>query len=593
MHLRCRGAQVGQWCVLFHVAKATLATGDYTGPAAISGLAFTRTEQQLVTAGTIRDDISGPNFMYGMKNNSGEMEWTDTVNGVKGYHAGTYTVYWYIKGGVNYKDVGSETAPAGSVEVTVAPKSITPTVALENSVFTYDGTEKKPTVTGTTGDETLVEDTDYTVSYENNTDAGENTAFVTITARADRNYTWTPATTTFSIQKADITPSVTMSGYTYGAAPSTPSVAGNAGNGTVAYYYSQTNSTEGGTLWDTTEHPTLDAGTYYLYAEVAETANYNSAKTTAVEFTVRPASVGALLTDPESAGSRTYNGGAQTLVTAGTLDNRCGAHTFYYRLVRLDGDAETTVVDWTDDAASIKAADVGSYRIDWYCHIDSDNYDDCGSKEKPNCVRTHILPRSVAGATIALGDALTYTGAEQTQTLAAVTLSLGDYTLTVTGIGNYTGTQDVDWAIGKADAPELDKVETSRRYNKTGDQTVSVKERMPDDAQVTGYALGDLPQGVTAASVDGDGTLHFAINGLAAGDAGKTFTVPVVIRSRNYEDATVNVVVTITKYTPLNDPINGHAVKTGDEATPVVYLAVAVLALGVIVTLVVARKKKA
>jgi hypothetical protein len=51
--------------------------------------------------------------------------------------------------------------------------------------YTYDGTEKKPTVTVKDGETALTLGTDYTVSYTNNKDAGENSAIVTITGAGD------------------------------------------------------------------------------------------------------------------------------------------------------------------------------------------------------------------------------------------------------------------------------------------------------------------------------------------------------------------------------------------------------------------------
>ena len=62
--------------------------------------------------------------------------------------------------------------------------------------FTYDGTEKKPTVTLKDGDKTLTEGTDYELSYANNVDPG--TATVTITGKG--NYAGT-ASATFAIVK--------------------------------------------------------------------------------------------------------------------------------------------------------------------------------------------------------------------------------------------------------------------------------------------------------------------------------------------------------------------------------------------------------
>ncbi len=57
------------------------------------------------------------------------------------------------------------------------------TFTLSSSSYTYDGTEKKPSVTIKDGSETLVNGTDYTLSYANNKNIG--TASVTATGKGD------------------------------------------------------------------------------------------------------------------------------------------------------------------------------------------------------------------------------------------------------------------------------------------------------------------------------------------------------------------------------------------------------------------------
>ena len=90
---------------------------------------------------------------------------------------------------------------------------------------------------------------------------------------------------TAAITPAKITPVLSVSNSVYGTAPS-PSVAGNTGNGAVTYYYNTDGSNVNGTKW--TEAVKLDAGDYYMYAEIAENGNYAAAKTAAVKFKVEP-----------------------------------------------------------------------------------------------------------------------------------------------------------------------------------------------------------------------------------------------------------------------------------------------------------------
>ena len=79
---------------------------------------------------------------------------------------------------------------------------------------------------------------------------------------------------------------VSMDDYVYGETPSTPSLTDRTGNGSVTYYYTTTNSNSGGTKWENIQADTLNAGTYYMYAELGETENYGSFTTACVKFRV-------------------------------------------------------------------------------------------------------------------------------------------------------------------------------------------------------------------------------------------------------------------------------------------------------------------
>ena len=84
-----------------------------------------------------------------------------------------------------------------TVTITVAPKAVTATVTVVGENFIFNGSEQKPGVTVKDGDITIPE-SEYTVSYKDNTNAG--TATVTITDKDGGNYTVT-GETTFAIAK--------------------------------------------------------------------------------------------------------------------------------------------------------------------------------------------------------------------------------------------------------------------------------------------------------------------------------------------------------------------------------------------------------
>lgn len=152
-------------------------------------------------------------------------------------------------------------------------------VTLAETSFNYDGEAKEPTVSSVVlnNEITLTVTTDYTVSYSDNTNAG--TATVTVTGQGI--YTG-EATATFTISKTAITPTVTLTGWTYGAAANRPQVTGNSGNGTVTFTYKAADAEEFSATVPS------NAGTHTVKATIAETANYQGGEAT-TEFTIAKA----------------------------------------------------------------------------------------------------------------------------------------------------------------------------------------------------------------------------------------------------------------------------------------------------------------
>lgn len=108
-------------------------------------------------------------------------------------------------------------------------------VTLQRTEYTYDGTAKKPGVTVSDGMSILVQDTDYTVVYSNNTNVGNATATITgignYTGIVSKSFVIVPAQTvtqppitapTRSI--SEFTAALDISSYIYDGAPKTPSV---------------------------------------------------------------------------------------------------------------------------------------------------------------------------------------------------------------------------------------------------------------------------------------------------------------------------------------------------------------------------------
>ena len=264
--------------------------------------------------------------------------------------------------------VFSLTMPAESVTFS------TSAVSLSVDPLTYNG-EEQTAVTVKDGNTTLTAGTDYDVTFlQNGTgitpkNAGKYTAVIT----GKGSYIGT-ASVSFTVNKADITPAVTMSDYTYGGTVPAPGIAEgrNPGSGAVTYYYSTVNSTGNGIKWENITGTTLEAGTYYMYAVVAETDNYKEGTTPAASFNVTAADgakdVAPITTAPQAADEWTEDGTEHALLkTAGASKGG----TFYYKV--NDG-------GWSSAVPTAAAA--GEYKISYYIK-GTGIYKDNGSETSP------------------------------------------------------------------------------------------------------------------------------------------------------------------------------------------------------------------
>ena len=173
---------------------------------------------------------------------SPEMDYdTDISNNI---NVGTATVTITGKGNYTGEITKEFTISAASLEHAI--------ISLSPSSFAYDGTAKEPTVTVTLGDKTLTKDTDFTVAYSDNTEIG--TATVTVTG--DGNYSGTK-TASFTItdgekillDDAEIT--VTPDSFVYDGTPKTPDVSVIIGETTLTkdtdFTVDYSNNTDAGT----------------------------------------------------------------------------------------------------------------------------------------------------------------------------------------------------------------------------------------------------------------------------------------------------------------------------------------------------------
>ena len=101
-------------------------------------------------------------------------------------NAGDYIVKIDVAESTNYAAAKGLTADGW--KFTIAKNTTTPDVTLSGDTV-YKKDKIEPTATVKIGDTTLIEDKDYTVTYGENTNAGNNAGTVTITAKGNYDFT--------------------------------------------------------------------------------------------------------------------------------------------------------------------------------------------------------------------------------------------------------------------------------------------------------------------------------------------------------------------------------------------------------------------
>ena len=228
------------------------------------------------------------------------------------------------------------------------------TVKARSGTAAYDGTAH--TVSGFETLAFTVNGVSYTVSgleaTATGTDAGTYPVNVTGTAvvKDDHDHDLTAqfivntVNGSLTVSKADITPAVTIEGWTSAETPNEPSVTGNPGNGAVTYAYRPADSTDE-EAWNA-EAPN-EAGEYTVRAVIDATDNYNGAIVTA-DFTVAVAAHVHRLTKTEAAAATcTKDGNIEYWICSGCkklFSDEAGAT----EITQADTVVKATDHDWGD-----------------------------------------------------------------------------------------------------------------------------------------------------------------------------------------------------------------------------------------------------
>lgn len=251
-----------------------------------------------VTPKSVKIPVAAGIYIYnGEKQEFGFEEGTDADSSyytlspaAEGQNAGTYTVTASLNDKTETSWANNTTDDI-TLTWTIAQKEITPTIA-NISKQQYTGSQIKPEITVKDGETPLTED-DYTVSYGENINVGENNGSVTVKAAENGNYTFQDVTAHFNIvaQAGSISIVAKEAEYTGSAyAESNIEVSKNNATANVTFtYYTDADATK---LTTTDSGAASDgaapknAGTYYVKASMAASGNYDSATSNAEPFTI-------------------------------------------------------------------------------------------------------------------------------------------------------------------------------------------------------------------------------------------------------------------------------------------------------------------
>ena len=304
--------------------------------------------------------------------------------------------------------------------------------------------------------------------------------------------TVTKAAPTFTAPKA-------ATNLVYNGAAQALVSAGETGDGTLMYSNSQD-----GTY--SADIPTgTNAGTYQVWYKVVGDGNHSNSTPAKLDVTIAKAQASSV--EIRLTNELTYNGTMQTQNVEIWLGNHNVTEQF-----TISGNQQTAAGDYI---LSISAAANGNF----------DGFESTWWK---------IAPKNISGATINLGEALTYKGREQTQTVTSVTVdgldvtytvsdnvqtNAGTYTLTVTGTGNFTGTATKDWTIAPKDISNaVITLGDTLTYNGQ-EQTQTVTSVTVDGLSVTYDVTGNTGTDVK------DYTLTITGTGNFTGTATKDWTI--------------------------------------------------------------------
>ena len=354
--------------------------------------------------------------------------------------AGDYVLRARINGGEGYNWNGA----SATFEFTIERRSISDADVTLGDKLTYNGAEQTQEIDSVTIG-------DLTVTYNLTGNTATNAGTYALTIEGTGNFKGTKDVE-FTVERRSISDATVTLGdkLTYNGAEQTQAVDSvTLGKLTVDTY-------------TVTGNTVTNAGTYTLTVE--GTGNFTGTKT--VEYSIAKANASISIETKDNLVKNDDGTYTLTLAYNGSkfdLASLIGAERVGEAAVAYSISEMQNVADSGDVVVSV---------------ADSDNYNGASVT-----VEVVITPVDITNATVELGEALTYNGAEQTQEITSVTLgdftvtytvtgntkkNAGTYTLTITGTGNFTGTKKVEWSIAKLYLDKPDQGTASYVY--TGEE---------------------------------------------------------------------------------------------------------------------------
>lgn len=478
------------------------ATGNLTPasvtavPTAKTGLEYNGTKQVLLgSLGT----ASGGDMQYSLDN----ISWSDATP--TGKDAKTYTVYYKVKGDSSHSD-----SAVANIQVTIGQKDISGVTIGTIADQPYTGSAITPDIVVKDGTTPLVKDKDYTVSCA---DKYVGTATLTITGKG--NYTGTK-NANFTITAVNQNPTFTTpkdlvkGGHKLDLRTL---VQGAKGEMTFTIAPGTTSATLSGyTLTSTGIKGEVKVSVSITAKDMnGDTINEYNAFSKSEAITVNVVDkTSDTATMKVSQGDITYGESVSPSVT----NNPDGTDTVSYTYEGRDGT--------TYSSSATAPTNVGKYKVTAKC-------------ESPTTIYTaeanfDIQPKSIRDMTVTLNKtSLEYNGSAQSVTVTGVGslttadytvtgatsgTNVGNYTVTVAGKGNYTGSVEKTWKITPATLTVTGATVAAKIYDGSTDATVSA---------------------VTFSGTKGSDALT----------VGTDYTVSGVFNSANVNDAN-NVIVTVT-----------------------------------------------